>query len=111
MYKLPYFTEQDHKKVMAFMKANYFVVITGMGDEYPVATHIPVEITEEPDGTILLAGHLMKGTDHHKVFGKNDKVLVIFNGPHTYVSASWYTNPLSGSTWNYMTVHAKGTIK
>ena len=37
-------------------------------------------------------------------------VLVIFNGPHCYVSASWYNNPQSASTWNYMTVHAKGKI-
>ncbi|HQW83220.1 MAG TPA: FMN-binding negative transcriptional regulator, partial [Ferruginibacter sp.] len=36
--------------------------------------------------------------------------LVIFNGPHTQVSASWYTNPTVGSTWDYMVVHAKGKI-
>ncbi|MEO7523167.1 MAG: FMN-binding negative transcriptional regulator, partial [Ferruginibacter sp.] len=38
-------------------------------------------------------------------------VLIIFNGPHTYVSASWYTKPDVASTWNYMTVHAKGKLK
>jgi transcriptional regulator len=53
----------------------------------------------------------MKNTDHHKAFLEHDNVLVIFNGPHTYVSASWYTDPRVGSTWNYMTVHAKGKIR
>ena len=53
----------------------------------------------------------MKKTDHHIAFEKNNNVLVIFNGPHTHISASWYTNPVMGSTWNYMVVHAKGKIR
>ena len=53
----------------------------------------------------------MKNTDHHKAFVANENVLVIFNGPHTYVSASWYENPAVASTWNYMAVHAKGKIR
>ncbi len=110
MYKLPYFTEQDSEKVIAFIKANYFAVITGRGERYPVATHIPLEIRQEGD-KLIFSGHLMKNSDHHKAFVKDDHVLVVFNGPHTYVSASWYTKPASASTWNYMTVHAKGSIK
>ena len=35
---------------------------------------------------------------------------MIFNGPHCHVSASWYRNPVQASTWNYITVHAKGKI-
>jgi transcriptional regulator len=52
----------------------------------------------------------MKNSDHHKAFSKNEHVLVIFNGPHCHVSASWYTEPNVASTWNYMTAHAKGKI-
>ncbi|MDN3658821.1 FMN-binding negative transcriptional regulator [Ferruginibacter paludis] len=110
MYSLPYFTEKDGAKVIAFMKKNSFAIITGPGEEYPAATQIPLEVIADNDGKIILSGHLMKNTDHHRAFVKNDKVLVIFNGPHCYVSASWYNNPQSASTWNYMTVHAKGTI-
>ena len=110
MYKLPYFTEKDSEKVISFIKENYFAVITGTGNRYPVATHIPLEIRQEGD-QLILSGHLMKNSDHHKAFEKNDRVLVVFNGPHTYVSASWYTKPASASTWNYMTVHAKGKIR
>lgn len=110
MYKLPYFTEQDSEKVLAFIKENHFAVITGTGKRFPVATHIPLEIRHEGN-QLILSGHLMKNADHHKAFEKNNHVLVIFNGPHTYVSASWYTKPASASTWNYMTVHAKGRIK
>lgn len=111
MYKLPYFTEADAKKVIAFMKENSFAVITGFGEQYPVATHIPLEVEFKEDGKIFLSGHMMKKTDHHLAFEKNENVLVIFNGPHTHISASWYTTPAMGSTWNYMVVHAKGKIR
>lgn len=110
MYSLPYFTETDADKVVGFMKENSFAIIIASGEQYPAATHIPLEVIVNEKGKIILSGHLMKNTDHHKAFVKNSKVLVIFNGPHCYVSASWYHNPQSASTWNYMTVHAKGTI-
>ncbi len=53
----------------------------------------------------------MKSTDHHKAFEHNPNVLAVFTGAHTYVSASWYSNPQTASTWNYMSVHAKGKMK
>jgi len=111
MYKFSYFTEEDPDRVLAFMKENSFAVITGFGGQYPVATHIPLAIEQKDDGSLFFYGHLMKKTDHHKAFEQNDHVLVVFNGPHSYVSASWYADQLVGSTWNYMTVHAKGRIK
>ena len=111
MYKFDYYTEQDQEKVVAFMKKNSFAMITGFGGKYPVATHIPLEVELKEDNKIFLSGHLMKKTDHHIAFEKNENVLVIFNGPNTHISASWYTTPVMGSTWNYMVVHAKGKIK
>lgn len=110
MYKINYFTEEDNEKVIAFMKEHSFAIITGFGNDYPVATHIPLEIKQTGD-KLSFTGHLMNNTDHHKAFLQNKNVLVIFTGPHCHVSASWYTNPAVGSTWNYMTVHAKGKIR
>ena len=109
MYKLKYFTEEDNEKVIAFMKENYFATITGMDEKYPVATHVPLDIKQNGD-KIFFTGHIMKNSDHHKAFLKNENVLVIFNGPHCHVSASWYTTQNVASTWNYITVHAKGKI-
>lgn len=109
MYKFSHYTEQDQAKVIAFMKENAFALITGMGEKYPVATQIPLAIKIKED-KIFLEGHMMRKTDHHKAFEKNSKVLVLFTGPHCFVSASWYADPHVGSTWNYMTVHAKGKI-
>jgi transcriptional regulator len=110
MYKLSHFTENEQQLVIDFMKENSFALITGFGKEYPVATQIPLEI-EEKDGKLFLSGHIMKKTDHHIAFEANENVLVVFTGAHCYVSASWYTNPQTASTYNYMAVHAKGKIK
>ena len=109
MYDISYFKEKEKAEIIAFMKKNSFAIITGMGQNFPVATQIPLEV-EEKDGKLFLHGHIMKKTDHHIAFEKNNNVLVLFTGPHCYVSASWYNNPQTASTWNYMTVHAKGKI-
>jgi transcriptional regulator len=109
MYKFDYYTEKDQQKVIDFMKENAFALITGMGEKYPVATQIPLAV-KIIDGKIFLEGHMMQKTDHHLAFEKNNNVLVLFTGPHCYVSASWYTERGIGSTWNYMTVHAKGKM-
>jgi transcriptional regulator len=109
MYKFSYYTEQDQQKVIDFMKENAFALITGIGENYPAATQIPLAIKIKGD-KIFLEGHMMKKTDHHLAFEKNNNVLVLFTGPHCFVNANWYTDPGVGSTWNYMTVHAKGKI-
>lgn len=111
MYTVPYFNEKDDAVVLEFMKNNPFVTITGFDGEKPVATHIPVEVEIAEDGSIVLFGHMMRKTDHHLAFEKNNRVMAIFQGPHCYVSASWYSNPLSGSTWNYISVQASGILE
>jgi transcriptional regulator len=110
MYNLPYFNEKDGNTVRRFMEEHPFVVLCGCNDAgEPVATQVPV-LLKERDGGLFLQGHMMRNTDHHKAFVHHSSVLALFMGPHTYVSASWYTDPQQGSTWNYMTVHARGTI-
>lgn len=111
MYELPYFMEKDYTKIKSFIETHPFAVITGVdANHHPVATQLPLLITEK-EGRLTFRAHLMRQTDHHKAFVQNPNVLVLFPGPHTYVSASWYSNPQQGSTWNYMTVHAKGVIR
>jgi len=111
MYSLPYFKENDQETVLQFMREHPFVFLTGVDEENkPVATQVPVFI-DEKDDKLFLTGHIMRNTDHHKAFEKNPNVLAVFTGPHTYVSATWYDDPHQASTWNYMSVHAKGTVK
>jgi transcriptional regulator len=110
MYDLPHHKEKDHEEIIHFMKDHPFIFLTGSdAANKPVATQIPVFI-DEKESRFFLTGHIMRNTDHHKAFEQNNNVLAVFTGPHTYVSATWYTKPV-GSTWNYMSVHAKGTIR
>ena len=111
MYNLPYFKEKDIQVAVDFMRKYPFVFLSGADAENkPVATQVPVFI-DEKDGKLFLTGHIMRKMDHHIAFEKNPNVLAVFTGPHCYVSATWYDNPNQASTWNYMSVHAKGIIK
>ncbi|PWT96495.1 MAG: protease [Bacteroidetes bacterium] len=110
MYNLSYYKEEDHEEVKQFMIQNPFAMLIGVdADQKPVATQIPILI-EERDGKLFLMGHVMRKSDHQLAFEKNSNALVIFTGPHTYVSASWYSNQQTASTWNYIAVHARGNL-
>lgn len=111
MYDLPYHKEHNEQVVKEFIDWYPFAFLTGSDSENkPVAAQVPVFI-EENDGRKILRGHIMKNTDHHKAFLHNDNVLAVFTGHHTYVSGTWYSNPYTPSTWNFMSVHAKGIIR
>jgi transcriptional regulator len=110
MYNFSYFKESDRKVILDFMEENPFAFLTGSNASgSQVATQIPFLI-EEREGELFLQGHIMRKTDHHKAFIENPNALVVFTGPNTYVSASWYSNPQIGSTWNYMSVHVHGQV-
>lgn len=111
MYSFPYFKEKDKQVLLDFIEKNPFAFLTGSYlSGAQVATQIPV-LLEEREGELYLQGHIMRKTDHHKAFNENPNALLVFTGPSTYVSASWYSNQQIGSTWNYMSVHINGQIK
>lgn len=111
MYTLPFFKEKDAALVLEFIHQHPFAFLVGCDDaRRPVATQIPVFI-EERGEKLFLSGHLMRNTDHHKAFEQHPQVLCVFTGAHSYVSATWYPNPHQASTWNYMSVHARGSIR
>ena len=111
MYNLPYFKEKDEEIVKQFMREHPFAFLTGCNEENkPIVTQVPVFI-DEKEGKLFLTGHIMRNTDHHKAFVQNPNVLAVFTSPHVYVSGTWYSNPSQASTWNYISVHAKGIIR
>ncbi|RYY67118.1 MAG: FMN-binding negative transcriptional regulator [Chitinophagaceae bacterium] len=110
MYDLPDFKEQDPALVLQFMREHPFAMVIGATvGGLPVATQVPVLI-EERNGQLFLSGHMMRKTDHHLAFEENPQVLFVFSGAHSYVSASWYSDPSMGSTWNYQSVQARGRM-
>lgn len=111
MYNLPYHKENNPEVVRAFIDEHPFAFLIGCDAQgRPVATQVPVFI-EERGGREVLRGHIMKNTDHHKAFVQNPNVLAVFSGHHVYVSGTWYSDPHTASTWNYMSVHARGSIR
>lgn len=109
MYKLPYHTESNKDEVVSFMQQYPFITLICNGGRQSVATQIPVLFHITAD-EIILRAHIMRKTDHHLALEQNKDVLVLFQGPHCYVSSSWYTEKM-GATWNYQTIHARGTTK
>lgn len=111
MYNFSYFKEKDKAVLWQFMHDHPFVFLTGsFANGEQVATQIPVLVVER-EGHWYIQGHIMRKTDHHKALEENPNMLAVFTGPHAYVSATWYTEQVSGSTWNYMSVHCKGGLK
>ncbi|MBX9782979.1 MAG: FMN-binding negative transcriptional regulator [Chitinophagaceae bacterium] len=111
MYNLPHFKEPDEQLVIEFVKQHPFAMLIGVdAANKPVATQVPVFI-DERNGHFFLTGHIQRKTDHHNAFEQNPNALVVFTGAHAYVSASWYENKAQASTWNYMSVHAKGLLR
>lgn len=112
MYNYPHYKEQDKEKVIEFMKNHPFITLIGSDKNGRIeATQIPV-LVEEKEGRIFLCGHIAKKSDHHRAFEENPNVLALFTGAHTYVSGTWYSgNPQQASTWNYISIHARGQIR
>jgi transcriptional regulator len=108
MYIPKYYREEDRQKILAFLKQNNFAAIVTFDGEKPIATHIPVEVVESENGWTIY-GHLSRANDQKKTFG-GQEALLIFQGPHTYISARWYTQ-VDVPTWDYMIVHIYGKVR
>ncbi len=112
MYNLPQYKEEDRQLHIQFMKENPFITLIGCDQQKRVvAAQIPVLI-EVKDDKIILSGHIMRNSDHEKAFAENPVALALFTSPHTYVSGTWYTGNLQqASTWNYISIHARGVLE
>jgi transcriptional regulator len=102
---------EDRAAVLAFMQANPFALLISTSDGVPFATHLPI-LAREVDGQLQLRGHVAKANPHWKSINQDQKSLVIFHGPHAYISPSLYEIRESVPTWNYAAVHVygKGTV-
>ena len=109
MYIPHHYKNENLSEVKDFLKNNSFGILINQVDGKPWATHIPLELDVDEDGTDILVSHIAKANPQWKNFEENREVLCIFNGPHSYVSSSWYKEE-EVPTWNYIAVHVYGTI-
>ncbi len=84
------------------------LIVTGEGGA-PTGTHLPFELDAGASGLGTLRAHFSRANDHWRVLERDTEALVVFAGPHAYVSPSWYPEGPRLPTWNYVTVHVTGT--
>jgi transcriptional regulator len=105
---IPEFNRQeDRSAAIAFMRANPFAILVSSIDGVPFATHLPLLIDEKGD-EVVVQGHMAKANPHWRSMKEDEESLIIFHGPHAYVSPSLYESRESVPTWNYVTVHVYG---
>ena len=92
------------------MRENGFATVVTAADGVPFASHVPVLVDGDgAAGGLKIRGHVARANPHWKQLANGNPVLVMFHGPHAYVSPSWYApDPQSVPTWNYAVVHAHG---
>lgn len=110
MYTPPHYSNNDIEEIKEFLTQNSFGILINIVDDKPWGTHIPLELEKDDEGNDILVGHIAKANPQWKYFRDQAEVLSIFNGPHAYVSSSWYKEE-EVPTWNYIAVHVYGTLK
>src|SRR5579859_1774118 len=108
MYIPKDFREDNIDVLHAFMREYSFATLITQQDGIPLANHFPflLDSRRGPYGT--LRAHMARANAQWRTFDEKREALVIFLGPHAYVSPSWYRDEveLSVPTWNYSAVHA-----
>jgi transcriptional regulator len=111
MYLPKYFEEPNQEALITLMGANPFATLITVSDGEIFPNHLPLLTRAHEDGSVYLLGHMARVNPQWRHFKSGSKVTVIFHGPHTYITPSWYSEKLNVPTWNYAVVHAKGTVK
>jgi len=109
MYIPSIYKNENIEEVKEFIKQYGFGILISQAGGRPEGTHIPLQLEVDTNGNDVLTGHISKSNPQWKSFSDSSEVLVIFNGPHSYVSSSWYEKE-DAPTWNYMAVHVYGSI-
>ena len=106
MYSPAYNHLENRAELIEFMRANNFpVLVTGLEGRLH-ASHLPCTVHEEGSG-IVIDMHMAAANPQWSEF-IDEEVLVIFTGPHAYISPRWYAEKERVPTWNYTAVHAYG---
>ena len=101
------FEVKDLPIIKAFMLSHSFAQLITNINGIPFASHVPLLLDQVGKHGRLL-GHVAKANNQWRAFDGKADSLIIFSGPHAYISPSWYANENLVPTWNYVSVHAYG---
>jgi transcriptional regulator len=110
VYIPEHFRVEDHATALAFMRANPFAILVSTTHDGPFATHVPVVIRETGDH-VIIRGHVAKANPHWRYLQDQPQCLMIFHGPHAYISPTNYAIRENVPTWNYGAVHLYGNAR
>jgi len=106
MYIPKYYKVTDVNEIEEFIQMNSFATLVTTKQGTPIATHLPLIINKKGED-YYLTGHMAYGNPQWRTFESCGDVLVMFQGPHAYISSSWYSHE-NVPTWNYQAVHIYG---
>ena len=124
MYSPKFNIVTDRAVLLEAMRENSFAILFGpvdpvQGDRIQTdgaqtnaslaATHLPLVVKDAGEHGVI-EGHFAKANHHWQALAGRE-TLVVFSGPHSYVSPTLYTEELSVPTWNYIAVHAYGVLE
>ena len=101
---------ENIEEVKNFLKENSFGILISQVEGKISGTHIPMELDKNENGENVLVGHIAIANPQSKNLKNEEEILAIFNGPHSYISSSWYQKE-NVPTWNYVAVHIYGKVK
>ena len=101
------FEMRDKETLLDFIERYSFGILVSHVQNVPVATHLPLVLDRDRE---CLTGHFAKANDQWREI-EGQEALVVFQGPHHYISSSWYETRQSVPTWNYVAVHVYGTVE
>lgn len=109
MYVPRHFSQDDTAVAHDLIRTNVFATLVTEISGRLDATHVPVVLDAERGTLGSLRFHLARANPTSKALADEREVLMVFTGPHTYISPDWYANENLVPTWNYAVVHAYGT--
>lgn len=107
MYIPEYFKETNPRHISALIECYSFGMLLTAPDGVPFVSHLPFIFDHAAGSKGKLLCHMARANPQWQHFSSSGEVLVIFQGPHAYVSPSWYSSP-GVPTWNYAVVHLRG---
>lgn len=109
MYVPAAFVEHDPARLHAFLRRHSFAILVSQEDGGLVASHLPLILDPDAGPCGHLLGHMARANGQWRA--PRGEVMAVFPGPHAYVSPSWYEEPGTVPTWNYVAVHAYGNFR
>lgn len=107
MYIPAYFKIEDENVMFDVMEKYSFATLFSQHNDQPYATHLPLTIDRENK---VMYGHFARPNKQWQD-AQNQLILTVFQGPHCYVSPSWYETKETVPTWNYVAVHVYGKME